>query len=346
MAPEIARALLLEEPAAAEFVTRFQQTTPGVAAKGVEDTAFYRYGRLLALNDVGGDPGRFGMSVDAFHSASSERCLRWPSSLLATMTHDAKRSGDVRARIGVLASVADEWVELVGRLMAATEGIRAGGAPDDVERYFIFQTLLGAWPLSCERLVEYMVKSLRERKVTTGWVEPDLEWEAGVARFCEALYADRSFLVAFEPFVARVGSLGERAAVGQLVLKLTAPGVPDIYQGDELSFRALVDPDNRRPVDFDRRARLLRAGEFTDEPKLWLTSELLALRARRPEAFAGGYEPVDAGEKTVAFVRGGDVLVIVELGGGRSRVCLPGGRWRDVVDARAYGVAVLERVGR
>jgi (1->4)-alpha-D-glucan 1-alpha-D-glucosylmutase len=346
MAPRIGRALLLEGEAPTGFVTRFQQTTPGVTAKGVEDTAFYRYARLLALNDVGGDPGRFGISVEQFHGACAERALRWPSSLLTTTTHDTKRSGDVRARIGALSSVADEWADVVGRLMAATEPLRTGGAPDDVERYFIFQTLAGAWPIARERLSDYMIKATRERAVTTRWAEPNSDWEDAVARFCHALYTDDGFLSEFEPFADRLAQLGNRAALGQLALKLTVPGVPDIYQGDELWYRALVDPDNRRPVDFARRAHLLRAREFADEPKLWLTSELLALRARRPEAFAGRYDPVDAGEDAIAFARGGAVLVVISLRGGSASVASPSGRWRDVIAAGEHGVTVLERVGR
>ncbi len=156
----VRRRLLLEEPAPAEFVTRFQQTTPAIMAKGVEDTAFYRYARLLALNDVGGDPSRFSIDVDRFHAGCVERRERFPLNLLTTMTHDAKRSADVRARIGALASVADEWRACVERWLELTEPLRSNGAPDDVERHFLFQTLVGAWPISSERIGEYMFKAL------------------------------------------------------------------------------------------------------------------------------------------------------------------------------------------
>src|SRR5205085_1743470 len=143
----------------AGFVTRFQQTTPAIMAKGVEDTALYRYGRLLALNDVGGDPSRFGLSVERFHAANLERAERFPLNLLTTQTHDTKRSGDVRARIGALAALPAEWRDHVERWLEMTEGLRSDGAPDDVERYFIFQTLVGAWPIELERMQAYMEKA-------------------------------------------------------------------------------------------------------------------------------------------------------------------------------------------
>ncbi|MBV9422577.1 MAG: malto-oligosyltrehalose synthase, partial [Solirubrobacterales bacterium] len=294
------RLLLLEDPAPPEFVTRFQQTTPAVMAKGVEDTAFYRYGRLIALNEVGGDPSRFGLGVDAFHAANLERAERFPQSLLTTQTHDAKRSADVRARIAVLSSMTEEWAQFVERFFALSEPLRVGGAPDDVERYFLLQTLVGAWPIERARMQEYMVKALREAKRNTSWVDERPEWEEAVTRFCGSLYEDRQSVAELERFVARLAPAGMRAALGQLVLKLTAPGIPDIYQGDELPFRALVDPDNRRPVDWRwRRSALDRlmggAPAVAGTRKMFLTLRLLGLRARRPEAFAGSYEPLSAG---------------------------------------------------
>jgi (1->4)-alpha-D-glucan 1-alpha-D-glucosylmutase len=341
--------LLLEGEAPASFVTRFQQTTPAIMAKGVEDTAFYRYGRLLALNDVGGDPSRFGLSVEQFHAGCAERARRFPLNLLTTMTHDAKRSADVRARIGALAAMPAEWRRQVERWFAVTEGLRSGGAPDDVERYFIFQTLAGGWPIERERIQAYMEKALREAKRNTNWVEPNHEWEDAVKRFCAALYAEPAFLAEFEPFVRRLAGEGERAAMGQLVLKLTAPGVPDIYQGDELAYRALVDPDNRRPVDWDWRQAMLRRLMGGSPPtgetrKLFLILRLLGLRARRPEAFLrGGYEPVDAGGEACAYLRGGDVLVVVGVRTTTPSGVLagPGGRWRDVLrgEERSFGSA-------
>jgi (1->4)-alpha-D-glucan 1-alpha-D-glucosylmutase len=362
----LAETLLLQRPARPEFVTRFQQTTPAIEAKGVEDTAFYRYGRLLALNDVGGDPSRFGIDVDRFHAANAERAERFPLNLLTTQTHDTKRSADVRARIAALASMPEQWTEHVRRWLELTEPLRTDGAPDDLERYFLFQTLLGAWPIEPERIQEYMQKALREAKRNSSWVEQNQPWEAAVTRFCRALYEDQSFLADFEPFVASVDRVGDRIAHGMLVLKLTAPGIPDIYQGDELPYRALVDPDNRRGVDWGERqsqlARLMGGGRPNAEShKLWLTARLLTLRIRRPEAFTGGYEPAPAGDRAVAFVRGGAVLVAVATlpGPPPDELQGPAGRWRDVLRGgerslhpRApladvldeQGIAVYERV--
>jgi (1->4)-alpha-D-glucan 1-alpha-D-glucosylmutase len=335
------------------FVTRFQQTTPPVMAKGVEDTAFYRYGRLLALNDVGGDPSRFGLSVDGFHAGNAVRAERYPENLLVTQTHDTKRSGDVRARIGALSGVADEWAARVREWLELLSDVPG---PDDVERYFVLQTLVGAWPISGERLDAYLEKALREAKRTTNWISPDEAHEASVKAFARALLERRDFLDSFEPFAASVAQAGDRSALAQLLLKLTAPGVADIYQGDELLSLSLVDPDNRRPVDWGRRRELLdsvRAGAApTDETrKLWLIVRALDLRARRPEAFAGSYEPVDAGPDAVAFVRGGSVFVGAAIRGDDVPAPPatpidsppPSSGWRDVLGTDGLGIALYER---
>jgi (1->4)-alpha-D-glucan 1-alpha-D-glucosylmutase len=346
MDPQIAAMLLLERDAPPGFVTRFQQTTPAITAKGVEDTAFYRYCRLISLNDVGGDPSRFGIDVGWFHASCVERLERFPLNLLTTQTHDAKRSADIRARIGALSSVPDEWATHVARWFELTDSQRSGGAPDDVERYFLFQTLVGAWPIGPDRIEAYMEKALREAKRNTNWVEPNADWEEAVKRFGRSLYVDDAFLADFEPFARRVAAVGERASLGQLVLKLTAPGIPDMYEGDELAFRALVDPDNRRPVDFDWRQAMLRRLMGGSPPdgetrKLFVTLRLLGLRARRPEPFTGTYEPLDAGPSTCAFVRGGDLLVAVAVRTGpvEGTVEAPRGQWRDVLrgEERSFG---------
>jgi (1->4)-alpha-D-glucan 1-alpha-D-glucosylmutase len=368
MDPEIAAMLLLERDAPAGFVTRFQQTTPAIMAKGVEDTAFYRYARLLALNDVGGDPSRFGIDVATFHAANAQRAERFPDALLTTQTHDAKRSADVRARIGALTGMTDAWRTHLERWMEISEPFRSDGAPDDVERYFIFQTLAGAWPIEESRVQAYMEKALREAKRNTNWVDGNPGWEQAVQRFVSALYASERFRSDFGPFVRDLGIAGDRATHGQLVLKLTVPGVPDIYQGDELAFRALVDPDNRRPVDWDWRQAMLRrlmGGSTPDAAtrKLFLTLRLLGLRGRRPELFTGGYEPLDAGEDACAFLRGDDLLVVVALRdpGIGGALEAPGGRWRSVLRGEQHtlsgrvslfellgrrGFAVFERLGR
>jgi (1->4)-alpha-D-glucan 1-alpha-D-glucosylmutase len=369
--PEVAERLLGRRAAPPEFTVRFQQTTPAIMAKGVEDTAFYRYCRLLALNDVGGDPDRFGLPVERFHAANVARHERHPEGLLATTTHDTKRSGDTRARIGALSGMASEWAAAVDRWLTLTDGLRStAGAPDDIERLFLFQTLVGAWPIDPDRLDEYLLKAMREAKRTTNWISPDEEWEDGVRSFARRLTSDEAFLADFTPVAARVAAAGAHAALAQVVLKLTCPGVPDIYQGDELELLALVDPDNRRPVDFGLRdaelRRLQGGGRATGATrKLWTIAQLLGLRARRPAPFAAGpsgrYEAIEAGERACAFVRGGEVLVIAELtpGAGGDLVFTPGGQWRDVLsgverpfDAAApvsevageHGVAVYERL--
>ncbi|HVX32990.1 MAG TPA: malto-oligosyltrehalose synthase [Solirubrobacterales bacterium] len=349
MSDAVADRLLLEADAPPEFVTRFQQTTPAITAKGVEDTAFYRDVRLLALNEVGGDPGRFSLSVADFHARCAERARRFPENLLITQTHDTKRSGDSRARIGALAGVAAEWRAEVERWfeLAAPLRTEVGGrtAPDPVEEYLIYQTIVGVWPASSGRVEEYVLKALREAKRNTDWVAPDEEWEGAVLEFCRRLYGPGELHDAILSFTERHMPRGERAAVGQLLLKLTTPGVPDIYQGDELWALSLVDPDNRRPVDWDLRRETLAAldaGAPVDRAnvKMHLIRRALSLRARRPEPFAGAYRPLAADERLCAFARGEDEVIAVaavreEIDDATFH--LPegaAGEWRDVLAAR------------
>jgi (1->4)-alpha-D-glucan 1-alpha-D-glucosylmutase len=331
----VRRILMLEEPGNEEFVVRFQQTTGPVMAKGVEDTAFYRYFRLAALNEVGGDPARFGIPVAAFHEANLARQARFPRHLLTTFTHDTKRSPDVRARMVALTWLPEEWAAKVHEWHEAT-----GGLPDAREEYLAYQTLVGVSPVDADRLDEYFVKALREGKVNSSWLEPDEEHEAAVQRFARGLLP----LVEGDPFVERVRALGEHVSLAQLVLKLTSPGVPDVYQGDELEALALVDPDNRRPVDWALRRRLLErlaAGERPREAlKLWATWRVLRLRAEHRHAFLGAYEPVEAAEDVVAFVRGGEIGVAVALRPGAALPDVPGD---NVLDAD-LGV-VVARLG-
>ncbi len=362
---DVAQMLLLERPAPAEFVTRFQQTTPPVVAKGIEDTAFYRYGRLLALCDVGGDPGRFGIGAGRFHEANAERARRFPEAMLTTMTHDTKRSADVRARLAALTWVPERWEERLRHWLELSEPLRRDGAPDDLERYFLFQTLVGAWPIEAERMRAYMEKALREAKRHTSWTDEDPAWEQAVMDFIAGVYANATLRRELDGFARELEFAGDCVALRTVALKLTVPGVPDIYQGDEMPLFALVDPDNRRPVDWQWNETMLGrlAGGAQPEPpirKLWLTTRLLGLRIRRPGAFAGAYEPVDAPDTAVAFLRGDEVLVAVATRPGPPEGALQGavGRWRDVLngDERVlgssvalaelldeYGIAVLER---
>jgi (1->4)-alpha-D-glucan 1-alpha-D-glucosylmutase len=314
LAEELARILLLEERGHDAFVVRLQQTTPPVHAKGVEDTAFYRWNRFVALNEVGGDPERFSLSVEGFHEAN---LARRPGGLLATTTHDTKRSGDVRARLACIAADPAGWEAIVRP--------RIDGWRDPNEAYLILQTVVGAWPLDVERLGLYVEKALREAKVNTNWLDQDHEWEEGAMRFATALLDD----VELGAYAQRLAKQGDRASLGMTLLKLTSPGVPDIYQGDELPFLALVDPDNRRPVDWELRRRLVASGK--SPAKLDLIRRTLALRERRPAAFASTYEPVDAGADVCAFLRGGEVLVAVAVRGELSSFEAPSGTWDDVL---------------
>jgi (1->4)-alpha-D-glucan 1-alpha-D-glucosylmutase len=334
LSEELRRILFLQEPGNEEFVVRFQQTTGPVMAKGVEDTAFYRYFRLSALNEVGGNPGRFGMTVDEFHEANEKRAARFPTHLLTTYTHDTKRSPDVRARIVALTWLAEEWRERVDSWR------RELGALDDPrEELLVLQTLVGALPIARDRLDGYLQKALREGKVTSNWLSPDEEHERRVQewawRAAELLDGD--------PFLDRVRVVGRRLALSQLLLKLTAPGVADIYRGDELEDLSLVDPDNRRPVDWDARTRALAALQGGAPPgeetvKLYVTWKTLQLRAEQAGAFAGGYERVDLGPGVCAYVRGGAVLVAAAVDPSATPQAPDG--WQDVLGVDGLVLAV------
>ena len=326
IAESLARVLTLDDPGHDAFVTRFQQTTGPVIAKGVEDTAFYRYLRLTALNEVGGDPGRFSLDVDGFHRASFEREVRFPHHLLATQTHDTKRSGDVRARIVALTWLIDEWSEL----------IRAWPQLDDAnESWLVYQTMLGAWPLERERLDAYLEKALREAKVNTSWIAPNEEHESRVCAFVRERYTDAEWRRSFEPFATRVAETAEAISLGMTLLKLTAPGVPDIYQGDETESLSLVDPDNRRPVDWPRLRRLL--AERSDL-KLELIRRVLPLR----DGF-GGYMPIDAGPDVCAFRRGPRFLVVVPVRPGASKAIRESQGLADILREYPVGLFVDSR---
>jgi (1->4)-alpha-D-glucan 1-alpha-D-glucosylmutase len=331
---ELRRLLFLQEEGHEDFVVRFQQATGPVMAKGVEDTAFYRYFRLAALNEVGGNPGRFGMTVEEFHEANEKRAARFPRHLLTTYTHDTKRSPDVRSRIAALSWLPGEWSE---RVHAWHDEL--GGLADAHEELLVYQTLLGALPIERERLDGYLEKALREAKINTNWLTPNEEHERAVQE-----YAWRAAeLIANDPFLECVRALGRRLALAQLLLKLTAPGVPDVYRGDELEDLSLVDPDNRRPVDWQARRDALRAlqnGAPVDaaNAKLYVTWKTLAVRAERAAAFAGSYERVDAGEGVCAFVRGAEVLVAAALRPDAT-VRVPDG-WRDVLGVEGLALCV------
>jgi (1->4)-alpha-D-glucan 1-alpha-D-glucosylmutase len=327
-----------------DFVMRFQQITGPVTAKGYEDTALYRYNRLTSLNEVGGDPSRFGTSLAEFHAANVERAERAPATLSATSTHDTKRSEDVRARINVLSEIPAEWRRRVSRWQRLNRRLRAmvdgEPAPGANEEYLIYQTLVGAWPIDADRLRSYVLKAAREAKVRTSWVSPNQRYDDALARFAETLVdvrRSREFLRDFTSFQARVAFFGRLNSLAQTLVKITAPGVPDFYQGTELWELSLVDPDNRRPVDFGLRRRMLdelakEIGDATDlaalarrladdmddgRVKLYLTRQALDLRRRRRELFLrGDYRGLRVAgawaEHVCAFARvRGDTTVIV-----------------------------------
>jgi (1->4)-alpha-D-glucan 1-alpha-D-glucosylmutase len=300
--PRLAAILLLEERGHDAFVIRFQQTTPPVMAKGVEDTAFYRYFRLTALNEVGGSPARFSLPVEEFHAASLERARRFPHHLLASQTHDTKRSGDVRARLVALTWISDEWEALVRSVEIPREV-----HPNDA--YLVLQTVVGAWPLTRERLDGYLEKALREGKLRSSWLEPDEAYERRVQEFAWAQHE------ALAGFAQRLAAIGAQISLAQTVLRFASPGVPDLYQGDEAWSFNLVDPDNRRPVDWEALAR-----EPDDKQRL--------VRALLAERIEGEYEPVEAGAGVCAFRRGRH-LVAVPVRPGASYEAPVG--WRPVV---------------
>ncbi len=337
-----------------ELVMRFQQLTGPAMAKGVEDTAFYNFHRLVSLNEVGGSPGVFGVSLEEFHRACAENQRRWPAAMLATSTHDTKRSEDVRARISLLSEIPDRWGETVRRWFERNEKHRRNGWPDRNAEYLLYQTLVGAWPLSVERAAAYMEKATREAKVHTAWTRVNAEYEEAVREFVQRLLEDRDFIADLEAFVAPLVEPARICSLAQTLLKIAAPGVPDFYQGSEIWDLSLVDPDNRRPVDYELRRRLLedlKRGMTPEEilarmdeglPKLWVIRQGLHLRRRRPELFGrqADYQPLRAAgpraDHAVAFARGGGVAVVVprlviRLGGNwdGTAVDLPPGRWRD-----------------
>jgi (1->4)-alpha-D-glucan 1-alpha-D-glucosylmutase len=347
--------LLLEYPANASesdraeqrrFAGKFQQVTSPVMAKGLEDTAFYVYNRLLSLNEVGGDPARFGVPGEALHRFNRARQANWPYALSPLSTHDTKRSEDVRARLNVLSELPEEWQEDVERWRALNDAHRQQVedtvAPSANEEYFLYQSLVGAWPMELysdeeyagfvDRIQQYMLKALREAKVHSSWMNPDTIYEEAVSRFISLILDPNTgsdFLEDFRPFQRRVSAVGLLNSLSQTLLRIASPGVPDTYQGTELFDLSLVDPDNRRPVDYERRwamlselqvrvdrlgadrralARELLACRSDSRVKLYLTWQALCCRRDRPGLFSTGeYLPAEVigprREHAIAFAR-------------------------------------------
>jgi (1->4)-alpha-D-glucan 1-alpha-D-glucosylmutase len=335
-----------------DFVLRFQQLTGPVTAKGIEDTAFYRDYPLLSLDDVGGDPEHFGTSIEQFHRLNRQRNEQWPHTMLATSTHDTKRSEDVRARINVLSECPHEWEQAIGRWRDFNQRhkseVDGAEAPSPNEEYLLYQTLIGAWPLETaddtwqvfvDRIRQFMSKAMKEAKANTSWTNPSEDWESAVDRFVSAMLdrqTSRDFLEDFERFHAPLAISGMHNALAQLLLKIASPGMPDFYQGTELWDFSLVDPDNRRPVDFELRGKLLAElkSDAQRDPaalskslvdtwrdgriKLYVTYRGLNYRRQHTDLFQlGDYVPLEAhgaaADHVCAFarVRDADVAVVI-----------------------------------
>ena len=335
---------------------RCQQTSGMVMAKGVEDCAFYRYSRLTSLNEVGGDPGVFAMSVEEFHHAMAVRQAHWPQAMTALTTHDTKRGEDVRARIAVLAERPQRWAAALAELLGLVP------VPDPGFGNLLWQAVVGCWPASPERLHGYAEKAMREAGDRTTWTAPDEPYEAAVHAAVDAALDDPKVHALVEELVAELADPGWSNAISAKVVALTMPGVPDVYQGSELWELSLVDPDNRRPVDFEHRARLLASlphGEpvpVSDVAKLQLVTVALRLRRDRPELFTS-YDALPAdgptAEHVLAFDRGGAVTVATRLpvglaakgGWDGTTVALPAGVFADAVTGRTFsGEAPLAHV--
>jgi (1->4)-alpha-D-glucan 1-alpha-D-glucosylmutase len=366
-----------------ELVVRFQQTTGPVQAKGVEDTACYRWPRLISLNEVGCEPDLLGVSPGEFHAMAGRLAADWPATMTTLSTHDTKREEDVRARLAVLAELPAEWGRQV-RLWherAVTPRLygRTAADVDPDTEYLFWQTLLGAWPIGGERLSGYLTKAIREAKRRTSWTSPDQEYEAAVLRFAARVLDDPWLSGSVGDFAAGIAGDAEVNSLGAKLVQLTMPGVPDVYQGAELAALSLVDPDNRRPVGFARIRSALAGLDASPEAslrgnldggylgslsmrKLLVTSRALRLRRARPEWFAAGYEPVPAtgpaAAHVTAFRRGGRAVTVVtrlpvslrRQGGWRDTALpLPAGAWADLLTGAGYrggAVPLSELTGR
>jgi (1->4)-alpha-D-glucan 1-alpha-D-glucosylmutase len=374
-----------------QFAARFQQFSAPVAAKGVEDTAFYQYNRLVSLNEVGGDPALFGVTVRAFHGASADRAGRWPHTILATSTHDNKRSEDVRNRLNVLSEMPGAWRLGLARWRRLAHGHRAaingGSAPSAADEYLLYQTLLGSLPAGGldeaelpvyrERIQNYMLKAAREAKRHTRWTCPNEDYENALNAFVQGVLArvqPNPLLTDLQASASALAWFGALNSLSMALMKFTSPGVPDLYQGNELIDLSLVDPDNRRPVDYELRSLRLAELEvlatqpdlaravtaLASEPhdgraKLWLTWRLLALRAQQPELFRDGrYVPLNVTgsrqEHVVAYARQhGEMTLIVIAGrlfarlpGGPQALPLGEGAWGDTAVELAEGINTPE----
>jgi (1->4)-alpha-D-glucan 1-alpha-D-glucosylmutase len=322
-----------------DFTMKLQQLTGPVMAKGIEDTAFYNYNRLMSLNEVGGNPERLGMTVEAFHGQNIERHKHWPHTLIATSTHDSKRSEDVRARINVITELSGEWRECITRWARMNRkfkrNLEGQPVPDRNEEYLLYQTLIGAWPVGdtdesrfsefAKRIKQYMVKAVREAKTNSSWLNPNGEHEEALTQFIEKILGSAQFIDDFRKFQLKVSHFGMFNSLSQTLLKITSPGLPDFYQGTELWTFTLVDPDNRTPVDYGLRMKLLEEINALESSmgvetladdlvgtkedgriKLYITYKALNFRRKNRELYSGGeYVPLhvsgEHAEQVIAF---------------------------------------------
>ncbi len=339
------------DPLRDEFAVRFQQTSAPMMAKGVEDTAFYRWSRLVSLNEVGGDPVLFSMPPEEFHAYCGRTTHDRPATMTTLSTHDTKRQEDVRARLAVLTELPGEWAAAVGRWRSLAP---ESPLEPDLD-YLMWQTMAGAWPLSAQRLREYLTKAMREAKTRTSWVEQDAEYEASVLAHVGAVLANTALTADVTAFAERIAPYARVNSLGQKLVQLTMPGIPDVYQGCEFTGLSLVDPDNRRPVDFAVRRETLAdldAGTVPadlDGEKLLVTSRALRLRREHPDWFSGGHDPLaaegPAAGHAVVYRRGEAVVVATRLpagleregGWGTTHIPLPEGPWQDLLTGRSYG---------
>src|SRR6266436_3735770 len=365
------------------FVLKFQQYTSPIMAKGLEDTVFYIFNRLAALNEVGGEPQLFGLSVEMFHRRNLGRQHDWPASLLATSTHDSKRSEDVRARMLAISEIPPLWGRSLQKWRTTNRRFKKqiddAEAPDAGEEYLLYQTLLGTWAVDLDgapvpsvgpefiaRIQRYMAKALKEAKLNTSWIQPNENWDDAMQEFVAGILEAgprNKFLPAFLPVAAEIARLGAINSLAQTAIKLTAPGMPDIYQGTEIWDDSLVDPDNRRPIDYARRREMLTQTEKLPADELmqcWpdgrikmrLTQRLLHLRRENPELFREGiYEPINFGgafaDCAIGFVRSyRDRAIIVIVPRLSSRVGFPpmGDRWQDTHVVLPSGLSNLRDV--
>jgi (1->4)-alpha-D-glucan 1-alpha-D-glucosylmutase len=336
------------------FVGPWQQLTPAVMAKGVEDTTFYCFDRLLSCNEVGAQASLIGISSDKFHEYCLYLSEHWPRNQLTTSTHDNKRSEDVRTRISLLSEIADRWAEALQQWSIMNEGAWNNRTQDRHAEYLLYQTLVGAWPIDAARCWQYMLKACREAKLRTSWQEPNVGYEENIKGFVDRVLQNEDFLKSLVEFVEPLVLPGRINSLAQTLIKLVVPGVPDLYQGTELWDLSLVDPDNRRPVDYNQRMQLLTrcrsmsAAEATADwdsglPKLWLIDRVLSLRVAQPEEFSEGsrYQPLVAQGAHLgnlfAFRRGDNLIAAVPRltlsianQWEETRLPLPSGTWENI----------------